>query len=249
MIGQNIAGEVSSRGVNEEAWCSVKHALHLEGHLEENIANAVRHSPQDVVFYAKKLDETRNLRQELVKKVLGVEDSGKEKSGGCPRCSADLRGRIEKKLGLDVLNTQTDYSNPIHTQPKRKNLVGEKMVDGTKLATIIVGEGVGEAIKYGGQKYDESTGKAGAEAFKRPSTWIDILGGVALAGAALYGDELNLPDEARLGAAVAGSHLIVTRTSALIRERSTAVAPAYALRAITPMPTSRVGGSELIQVS
>ncbi len=253
MFGNNIAGEVSSRGVNEEAWCSVKHTLHLEGHLEENIANAVRHNPKDVVFYAKKLDEARNMRQELVKKVLGVEDSQKETSGGCPRCSADLRGRLERKLGLDVLNTPVAYNNEVHTQPKNKNFVGDKMVDGSKIATIIVGEGVGEAIKYGGQKYDESTGKAGAEAFKRPSTWIDLVGGIALAGAALYGDELNLSDEIRLGAAVAGSHLIVTRTSSLIRERSSAVTPSYAsLRAVMPsqqIPMGAQGETGTIRVS
>ena len=81
---------ITSRGAIEEGWCSIKHALHVEGHLEEMIANAARDHPEDVLDLGRKLAEAQRMRRELVLKYCGACPSSAPTNPGCPRCQEDL---------------------------------------------------------------------------------------------------------------------------------------------------------------
>lgn len=85
--------DVTSRGAIEELWCSVKHLLHTEGHLEESIANAARvGNEKALAALGLLLDRTRQERQTVVRLALENE------LARCDRCRDDLaaRDRIAK---------------------------------------------------------------------------------------------------------------------------------------------------------
>jgi hypothetical protein len=86
-------GEVTSRGAIEEFHCAIKHALHLEGHLEEMIANAARSKHNTLLHHlAEILDDVRKNRQELQKISVDLEAGGVNFTGPCTRCRADMSG-------------------------------------------------------------------------------------------------------------------------------------------------------------
>ena len=80
--------DVTSRGAIEELWCSVKHLLHTEGHLEESIANAARvGNEKALAALGLLLDRARQQRQTVVRLALENE------LAVCDRCRDDLATR------------------------------------------------------------------------------------------------------------------------------------------------------------
>ena len=78
--------DITSRGSIEELWCSVKHFLHTEGHLEESIANAAKVGNTAAVnTFGRLLAQTRAMRQTIVR--LSLENE----LAGCERCKGDLQ--------------------------------------------------------------------------------------------------------------------------------------------------------------
>lgn len=73
-------------------WCSIKHIILLEGHLEEMIANAARQkNNQAIQKIGSELHHTMNRRKQMIAQL--VKAPGKLAQGdgpGCIRCAADL---------------------------------------------------------------------------------------------------------------------------------------------------------------
>lgn len=79
-------------------WCSIKHVLLLEGHLEELIANAARQRDIGVIQkLGRELNHTMQKRRSLITCV--VRSAGKKSAQGCIRCAGDLVTRAVSKLG------------------------------------------------------------------------------------------------------------------------------------------------------
>jgi len=79
-------------------WCSIKHVLLLEGHLEELIANAARHRDiRAIQKLGKELNHTMQKRRELI--ICVIRSAGTKSSQGCIRCAGDLITKAVNKLG------------------------------------------------------------------------------------------------------------------------------------------------------
>lgn len=223
--GTEIENEISSRGVKAEHWCVCKHLLHAEGHIEETMANAVRHEPQFITELSEDLDSVRTLRQKAVNRVLGVSNGTTTGSDSCPRCSADLEIRVassdhriireERKKKKDAKGVQPSvksfFKSDIYNVDSKKYTVTKKhgfAYRGDTMKEILM---AGAAQAAGAMGYDVAEnvdvkmGKTGEEIYMKPSTWIDVLGGMALAVAPMY---VNVPEAVGNAMAVAGTHML-----------------------------------------
>jgi len=210
--------EITSRGINEEHWCCVKHLLHAEGHLEENIANAVRHNPEQIYELAHDLDNVRKLRQRAVRRVLGVGEGGGK--SGCPRCSADLETAYAKYVGkkkgkfdrpfktywkeygvTDVPESVSEFfrSHLYNVYDKENNVTkkGKYSKEGWSMKdtlTMAVGQIGGAYI------YDE----IGKHTAGTTGTLTKVVGGLLLAILPMY---VDMPREAGVALAAAGTQM------------------------------------------
>lgn len=215
-IGTNIPNEVTSRGIREESWCRVKHLLHAEGHIEEEIANASRYEPDMVRELAEQLNQIRELRQKAVKNVLGADSGSGEtrssssvESESCPRCSADLalikKSRSSQAPVSDLYNVASK-NNTVSTVKEKEVLITKKskesmfMADVKALLPPIGGQFVGAAA------YDTIRRNVTQPIMGYPaSTLVNLVGGLVLSYAAM---EYVESDTAKEVLAVAGTHMV-----------------------------------------
>jgi len=211
--------EITSRGINEEYWCAVKHALHLEGHLEENIANASRHNPEVVPELAQKLDKVREIRQSLVAKVLGTEPK-KEKKINCLRCFSDLRLKLTESFIKQTKNNKTES----YLTPKITHIEREKRRDFMRreeALSVLAGVVAAEALEQFGPQIDELI-KIDLPIMRKASSWVDA--SVITAGLLpLFApDVLRVDETTKLFLLTAAAATIVNRATKLLREAAVA---------------------------
>lgn len=199
MIGGNIQNEVSSRGIREESWCTTKHLLHAEGHLEEEIANASRHAPELLKELAETLNTIRELRQKSVKRVLGVRENENVPAGDCPRCSADLEIVKRRVLHSDLY--KVDDKNNTVTKKNISSKEDKIFMDDLKALVVPVG---GQFL--GAAAYDQVNKRITTPIGGYPaSTLVNLVGGIAVA----YGAMTMVDDETMKEAlALVGTHMV-----------------------------------------
>lgn len=226
VLGTEIENEISSRGIKAEHWCTCKHLLHAEGHIEESMANAVRHEPQFITELSEDLDSVRALRQKAVNRVLGVSNGAPVvNSDACPRCSADLEiklassdfsiiresRKLKKKVEGIKPSVRSFFKSGIYNVDGKKYTVTKKQsfaYRGDNMKEILMAGAAQAAGAMGydiAENIDVTSGKAGAELYMRPSTWIDVIGGLALAIAPMY---VDVPEVVGNAMAVTGTHML-----------------------------------------
>lgn len=239
---QKLVNLWSNGKVNKAFWCPTKHLLNTDYHLREMLMNASRHYPQDVPKIAEALSHTVRQRKAMSKLFL----SGNGESSGCERCEADL-GKANVEAITQHLNmpSTNGYNRTSHTILEKLNR-GEKSMDLKELGLINGGQLLGKGFVWLGDEVDSRLGKAGNPLLKRPSFYMNVVGGAALQLAALK--LLRNKPKAQLAAVLMGSHAL-TKAVDYAREAAAGTSRArFASRAVPAAPRQALPYSELIRV-
>jgi len=251
-----IATEVHLRDLSNEREkghdsCCRKHLLFIENELGEAQSHSAVLKPELVRVFKELEKEVINLRknlssQSVIESIRKIRDIRKKMerinpeydTSNCISCKK-IEREIEKKI---------KQKSKVYKGESKNNIIDVKILGGRRMDTRQIG------IIAGGQflgkgadllaNYIDTTMKAtGKQLYERPSTWINIGGGLGLVLAALYG----LKDEKlKLGAIVAGTHML-TKTIDYLQEY-TAAPTARGLAApmaLTLKPVASTGGKAI----
>ena len=187
--------------------CIIKHSLIAEGHTSEGISHAIN-SPyktkifqevgtdvanfrHDIMNYGfdqqKALNDLRNIRKkaELLNPAYNT-NTCKACSVGNPHSSNDLS--LPKSL-----NTHSSYEHFINISETNNNIGGKKMgLSMQEIGVLTAGVFAGKFVTWGTYELDKVILKgddatiALTPIYKRPSVYINILGGLGLAIGSFY---------------------------------------------------------------
>lgn len=227
------------------AQCVVKHLSFCEGESEEGVAHALHIDKKNVENYkdlSRKIFEIRVALQkgeikpnEAILKVREArkffESFNKEFDiSKCQACSMSKTEFLEKAKALLAKNSL--ISSKSITKGENKMALGEK-------AVVLGGQFAGLGVKEAGQYIDGFLGMVGQPAWKKASTYIDLIGGVGLMLAPL---KFRMSRNMELGMAIIGSQRIADKSFELGKQF---IAPA-AVRAIAPMAAPRIIGAPAV---
>lgn len=186
------------------ASCVFKHLSFVSGELGEAISHSAVIRPDLTPIFQKLMKEVDEIRHKLselsiddaIRRVRSVRKvieklNPKYNTEKCKAC-----GSITEKIREKIFKA----GNP--------NINSEKTVKGDSMrevATIVASQFLGKGIIELGKYIDDTTGKTAAPAFQRPSTWINVVGGLGSILAGLY---VIKRDDLQLASVVVGSHLL-----------------------------------------
>jgi len=192
----------------EHLACISKHLLEARGELIEAIAHSSVVSPEKKSTYEKALNKVDKLIEDIKKGKKDIVDDIRNirkdvesvstyfKTSECRVCSSveELFSKLEKDLNIKDI----------------KIYVGESKMEATKIvAGQFVGAGVYELVEY-----LNSVITPGQPAWTSASTWIDIVGGLALT---IKPELISRSPDTQFILQVTGSHLLVRKIIELLK--------------------------------
>ena len=230
---------------DENYWCPTKHLISLEYHLRELLANASRIDKERTKDIAKILNEVVKQRKEIASKFLS--SSQKSDDETCERCLDDLNPELANKIEQITKNLNMRSDNDfIYTYSDNKEIKGgenKNMITLTDVGLINAGQFAGKAAIIGAEKVDkyyEEQGKDISQVSKRPSTYINTLGGLAIQLGAFFG--LKKYPKIQLPLVILGSHML---TKVLDYAKEASEQEQQATAGLRARPTLRVGAPTL----
>ncbi|MCD6493895.1 MAG: hypothetical protein J7K36_08925 [Archaeoglobaceae archaeon] len=193
------------------ASCVFKHLSFVSGELGEAISHSSVVRPELTPIFQKLMKETDSLRynldslsvDEAIRKVREIRKviekiNPKYNTEKCQAC-----GIVAKEIEEKIFNKK----NPGDKKDKffnKNNSINN--MDKKDISTIVASQFAGKGIQEFAEFIDIKLGRDKAELIGRPSTWINILGGLGgvLAGLYLLEDNPNL----QLASVVVGSNLL-----------------------------------------
>ena len=201
---------------NEEghASCVFKHLSFVSGELGEAISHSSVVRPELTPIFQQLMKEVDNLRHKLsdlsvdqaIKKVRNIRKvieklNPKYDTEKCKAC-----GAVEAMLTQKIENNGNLFKSGNPKNINSKKIVKGESMDRKEITTIVASQFVGKGVQEFTKYIDDTMGKTGAPLFERPSTWINIVGGVGGVLAGLYLFERN--PELKLASVVVGSNLL-----------------------------------------
>lgn len=209
--------------------CIEKHLYSIEGLAEEGIGFAdSKEKEQAFVDIANTANTMKRLMKtspdyvELSRSVRLM----RKKINTCPACSI-----IHAKNPIPPKSLNSSYPNKINTDLIFDDKGGIQMPDWKELGIVNAGQFAGNGVRLLSDYVDEKMEKTTVEWYKKPSTYIDIAGGLALQLLAIFAIK---NEDLKTAAIVVGSNMLAFRTIDVVK-KATATGTGLSAR-----PTARL---------
>lgn len=226
--------------------CIRKHLLFIENELGEAQSHATVIKPELVKIFKKLEQKVINLRKGLSQRDViksinevriirkKVEELNPEyDTSNCISCQ-----QVEKEVEKAMNNSRNLKSKvykvekPINNNIERPLKRGEKSMEKKDVGVILGGQFVGKGVDFLSDYVDTSMEATARPVLERPSTWINVGGGLGLVGLALFGQKYLKSPALQLGATVLGTYMLAK-----------VVDYAQEYTTITPTPPTPPGGA------
>lgn len=195
---QEVVNLWAGKKINPNFWCALKHNLESTRRIEELIENAVRVNPSQV---SKLATIARNLNMEQ-KKIIDNFKSGKSRlSEECDRCFGDINSNSNPEIIISdndnfndeendktksLNNLSSNINNEDSNNPRGEHKMANIMKElGPVNLAQLAGKGAVIVSKIVDKKLSSTI--VMDKVYKKPSTYINIGGGIALQLLGVFG--------------------------------------------------------------
>jgi len=217
--------------------CIVKHLLDAEGESEEAISHSLYVEPEKAGKFRKFRDRLRKFRKKIQKEYVDPDEGIKEirelrkefesfnpeyDISKCESCRPEVLEELEKFLEIGEKSVKDLNTNIVIIDSKKNNGVNMR-----RLGLIVGSQFAGVGVRELGTYIDAAFGKTAAPSFSRPSTWIDIAGGLLMAVAPQF---MRMSDTLTTALTIIGTQRIADRIVQLAKEYTAAPAGVRVVR-------------------
>jgi hypothetical protein len=230
----------------EHMACITKHLLITRGEISEAISHSSVVDPGKKEMFVKSLGRVDQLiddikvgeKENLLLKLRGLRKDleGIDKSYDTKECKL-CNPNVDEYLEKTVKDLNIDKTNNINIESNGVKIMKESM---GKIALIGGSQFVGIGVREVGGYIDTAMGKTASPSYAKPSTWIDIGGGLVMA---ILPQFMKMGDKLTTVLTVVGTQRLADRIISLAKEYAV---PTASYRRV--VPTTSLGMTRPIAV-